>query len=148
MMVGVSKKGGEDLHPGRSGLSVSVLQCSFHTSLAVNGIFPKFRSGIRIPLQMDLEEPQERVVGKEESNAECQELPALQWSGLILLLSSPGLLNKLTANFTLQLGMCQADLQSALRQRDMVVDGGGVHHSIDKELAGLKQLNGLCLQGF
>lgn len=44
MMVGVSKKGGEDLHPGRSGLSVSVLQCSFHTSLAVNGIFPKFRS--------------------------------------------------------------------------------------------------------
>lgn len=33
--------------------------------------------GIRIPLQMELEEPQERVVGKEESNAECQELPAL-----------------------------------------------------------------------
>ena len=26
---------------------------------------------------MELEEPQERVVGKEESNAECQELPAL-----------------------------------------------------------------------
>jgi hypothetical protein len=26
---------------------------------------------------MELEEPQERVVGKEESNAECQELPTL-----------------------------------------------------------------------
>lgn len=78
VMVGVSKKGGEDLHPGRSGFSVSILLCSFHTSLAVNGIFPKFCSGICVPLQMDLEEPQERMVGKEESDTERQELPALR----------------------------------------------------------------------
>lgn len=42
MMVRVPKKGGEDFHPRGPGLPIPILLCSLNTSLAVNGIFPKF----------------------------------------------------------------------------------------------------------
>lgn len=40
VMIGVSEQDGQDLHPGRSGLSLALLLSAFHGAVAVYGILP------------------------------------------------------------------------------------------------------------
>lgn len=42
VMIRISKKGRKDFHSWGSGFPISILLCSFYTSLAINGIFSKF----------------------------------------------------------------------------------------------------------
>lgn len=40
VMIGVSEQDGQDLHPGRPGLPLTLLLSAFHGALAVDGILP------------------------------------------------------------------------------------------------------------
>lgn len=53
-------------------------------------------------------------------------------------LSQAGLLDELTEELVLELRVGQTHLQSALGQRDVVIDGRSVDGHVDEELAGLR----------
>lgn len=56
---------------------------------------------------------------------------------VVLGLPAAGLLHKLTVNFILQLGMCQAHLQCRLGKWHMVINRGCLHRNVDEQLTGL-----------
>lgn len=56
---------------------------------------------------------------------------------MALWLLHAGLLHELAKELVLKLWMGQADLQGALSQRDVVVDGRSVDSDVDEKLTGL-----------
>lgn len=100
VVVRVPQQDGDDLHTRRSGLPLPVRERPLHGPLAVHGILPHLAPGrteverewvwypgngifggspwVCVALQVLFQVPQEMLLGKEESDAQGQQLPALQ----------------------------------------------------------------------
>lgn len=100
VVVRVPQQDGDDLHTRRSGLPLPVGERPLHGPLAVHGILPHLAPGrteverewvwylgneifggspwVCVALQVLFQVPQEMLLGKEESDAQGQQLPALR----------------------------------------------------------------------
>lgn len=163
-MVRVPQQDGDDLHTRRSGLPLPVRERPLHGPLAVHGILPHLAPGrteeerewvwylgneigggspwVCVALQVLFQVPQEMLLGKEESDAQGQQLPALQGikdnpfydkssgvetkqhtcgfpylrQGVVVRHPLVGLLDELTVHLILELRVRQAHLQCILGQ--------------------------------
>lgn len=164
VVVGVPQQDGDDLHPRRSGLPLPVPERALHGPLAVHRILPHLAPGrtevgqewawylgneisggspwVCVALQVLFKVPQEMLLGKEESDAQGQQLPALRemkdnpfydkssgveikphtcglpylCQGVVVRHPLVGLLDELTVHLILELRVRQAHLQGILGQ--------------------------------
>lgn len=117
-----------------------------------------------VALQVLFQVPQEMLLGEEESDAQGQQLPALQEikdnpfydkssgveiephtcrfpylrQGVVVRHPLVGLLDELTVHLVLELRVRQAHLQGILGQGGVVINRGRLHQHVDEELTGLR----------